>query len=207
VDICQSVGQLPLNVQNIHCDFATTTARKFLRGPRGIGFMYISDKVLTAGFEPMFLDMRGADWVSEKSYRIKPTATRYEDWEFSYSNILGMGAAVEYMLEIGVENIEKRNHALCVYLIEKLKNIKGIKVVDSAPKLSSIVIVAFEKHSPWEIKNQLLAQHINTSIASRSSALIDFTKKDIVDALRISPHYYNTEEEIDVLIAALKKSI
>ncbi len=205
VDICQSVGQLPLNVQSIHCDFATATARKFLRGPRGMGFMYISDKALNAGFEPMFLDMRGADWVTEKSYRIKPTAMRYEDWEFSYSNVLGMGAAVEYMLEIGIENIEKRNQELCAYLIGKLKNIEGLKVVDNAPKLSSIVIVAFDKHSPSEIKEQLLMQHINTSISSRSSALIDFTKKNIIDALRISPHYYNTNEEIDVLVAALEK--
>ncbi len=207
VDVCQSIGQLPVDVTKIQCDFASSNTRKFLRGPRGCGFLYVSDKVLQMQLEPLFMDISGAVWTSEKSYQPVATAKRFEDFEFAFALVLATGVAVDYFLEIGAENIQKRNAELCKYTIAKLKEIKGVRVLDKAPNLSSIITIAIEKYSILELRNYLNSLKINTSYSAKSSALIDYTKKNVTEALRISPHYYNTEAEIDVLIEALKKKI
>ena len=96
VDACQSIGQMPVSVQDIGCDFLSATARKFLRGPRGSGFLYVSDGMLERGLEPLFIDMRGASWTGQDSYQAVDSAMRYENWEFAWSQVLGTGAAAAY---------------------------------------------------------------------------------------------------------------
>ncbi len=93
VDACQSVGQYPIDVHQIGCDLLTATCRKFLRGPRGSGFLYVSDRVLNDGYEPLFIDMYGARWVAPGQYRPVNSAQRFEEWEFPYSVVLGCAAA------------------------------------------------------------------------------------------------------------------
>ena len=207
VDVCQSVGQLPVDVMKIQCDFASSNTRKFLRGPRGCGFLYVSDKILAMGFEPLFIDISGATWTSEKSYKSVPTAKRFEDFEFAFALVLAAGVAADYFCEIGAENVQKRNAELCKYAISKLQKIKGVRVLDFAPNLSSIITIAIENYSTLEMRNHLNSLKINTSYSAKSSALLDYTKKNVTEALRISPHYYNTEAEIDVLIEAISAKL
>ncbi|NUO00067.1 MAG: aminotransferase class V-fold PLP-dependent enzyme [Saprospiraceae bacterium] len=203
VDACQSAGQLPLDVQAIGCDFLTATFRKFLRGPRGMGFMYVSNRVLEKGLEPLFIDMRGADWIGEERYLSNPTARRFEDWEFPYALVLGAKAATEYMLEIGPEKIAARNRELCGYLREKLSRIPGLVLLDQGQELCSIVTVFHHHHTPEALQQYLFLQNINTSVSGLTAALIDFEKKGVPGALRLSPHYYNTMEELDATIHTL----
>lgn len=108
VDACQSVGQYPIDVERIGCDLLTATCRKFLRGPRGSGFLYVSDRVLAAGYEPLFIDMYGARWTGPDTYRAVDTAARFEEWEFPYATVLGCAAAVRYALRVGIEPISWR---------------------------------------------------------------------------------------------------
>src|ERR1700716_202672 len=102
IDACQAAGQIPIDVGRLRCDYLSVTARKFLRGPRGIGFLYASDRALARGDHPLFVDMRGATWEAPDRYRIAETARRYEDWEFPYALVLGLGAAARYATEVGV---------------------------------------------------------------------------------------------------------
>ncbi|MFZ6013601.1 MAG: aminotransferase class V-fold PLP-dependent enzyme, partial [Bacteroidota bacterium] len=120
LDACQSVGQMKLNVQELKCDFLSVTCRKFLRGPRGTGFLYISDKVLSHGLEPLFIDMRGAAWLEKDVYKQSDTAMRFEDWEFAYALVLGTGAAVDYCLRVGEDRIWHRVKNLSTYLRNEL---------------------------------------------------------------------------------------
>ena len=203
VDACQSAGQLPLDVQAIGCDFLTATFRKFMRGPRGMGFMYVADRALQKDLEPLFIDMRGADWVGEERYQPNPTARRFEDWEFPYALVLAAKAATEYMLAIGIEQITARNRELCAYLREKLSGINGISLLDRGPELCSIITLFHHNHSAEALHQRLSERNINSGVSNRFVALIDFDKKGVPGALRLSPHYYNTIEEIDAVVNAL----
>ena len=204
VDGCQSAGQMPVDVLKIDCDFFTGTFRKFLRGPRGSGFMFVSDHVLRQDLWPVYLDMRGADWTEKNSFRIRNDARRFEDWELPYSLLLGSAAAVNYALGVGLGNIQERNSFLCDQIREKLKSL-NLQTLDKGNLLSSIITALIPGKNATEVLNSLRAMNINTSIASRSSAVIDFDAKRVSWALRISPHYYNTTEEIELLAGGIRK--
>jgi selenocysteine lyase/cysteine desulfurase len=206
VDACQSVGQLPIDVSRIHCDFLSGTFRKFLRGPRGTGFLYVSDRILQGSYEPLFIDMRGADWTGVNDYARRSDSRRFEEWEMPYGLIMGCAAAARYALSIGLPEIETRNQLLGSVLREKLTHL-GLQLLDRGHKLSSIITVGIPGKESSFILNHLRSKNINTSIALRSSALLDFDAKGVTWALRISPHYYNTESEVDQLVQVLKEVV
>jgi selenocysteine lyase/cysteine desulfurase len=207
LDACQTVGQLPIDVQAIGCDFLTATCRKFLRGPRGVGFLYVSDKVLSMGLCPLFMDLNGANWVAPSQYEIISTARRFETWEFAHALLIGGAAAAQYALSVGIENIAERNALLGAHLRTGLSNIAGVRLLDEGEKKASIITIAIPEKSIITLKNVLHARHINTSISTIGAALIDFSRKGVSEALRISPHYYNTVEEIEQFLAVLKEEI
>ena len=205
VDGCQSVGQIPVDVQKIRCDFFSATMRKFLRGPRGAGFLYVSDKIINQKLEPLFIDMRGADWISVDEYSPCMDARRFEEWELPYALVLGSKAAIAYANNLGLEKIKERNTYLCNRVRKGISEIRGLRLLDIGPELSSIITVEIKGQNSQDVLQGLRNENINTSVGYRSFALIDFAAKDVEWALRISPHYYNTEEEVDILIHALKK--
>lgn len=206
VDACQSVGQLPLDVNKIQCDFLSATFRKFLRGPRGAGFLFIGDRVLEQNLEPLFIDMRGAHWTAPDQYIPQPDAKRFEDWEFPYALLVGAKAAVDYALNIGINNIEERNALLCKKIRNEVAMLPGIKILDIGNKISSIITLKIPGWQPNEFMEALRKKNINTSISYREYGLIDFTSKGVDWALRVSPHYFNTEEEIDIFIQTLTET-
>ena len=112
VDACQSVGQMPMDVARLHCDFLSTTGRKFLRGPRGVGFLYVSDRMLADGAHPLLVDMRGAEWSGADEYTLVDGARRFENWEFAYALHLGLGEAARYALGVGLGEVGRRSSAL-----------------------------------------------------------------------------------------------
>ncbi len=205
VDACQSVGQMPVDVAEIGCDFLSATGRKFLRGPRGIGFLYVSDRALDLGLEPLFPDMRGADWIEKDLYQPAPGAQRFENWEFPYALVLGLGKAAEYALELGLEPILDRAWALAAQARERLAEVDGVRVLDRGQERCAIVTVAAEGRDSRELVQRLLERGINTALSLRSSAVMDFDDKGVEDAVRVSPHYYNTEDEIEALVMTLSQ--
>ncbi len=205
VDACQSVGQFPVDVEKIQCDFLSGTFRKFLRGPRGAGFLYISDSILQKNWEPLFIDMRGADWTQADRYKIRADARRFEEWELPIVLLMGSTASIDYALNIGLGQIETRNKFLCELVRQGIRTIKGLRLLDLGEEISSIITVAVPRWQPSELLETLRKENINTSISYRNFALIDFEKKGVEWALRISPHYYNTEKEIEMLINMLRK--
>ncbi len=203
VDACQSIGQLPIRVDDIQCDFLTATARKFLRGPRGSGFLYVSDRMLEQQLAPLFVDMSGASWTGEDSYQIVDTAKRFENWEFAWAQVLGTGAAADYAISVGVDNIRVRVEGLVRQLREGLSSVDKVRVLGNDEELCGIVTVTVDGQDPYEIVTALRAQGINVSAQGREYAVIDYDQKNVVSALRISPNYYNTGSEIDQVVAAI----
>lgn len=203
VDACQSVGQIPLDVNKIGCDFLSATMRKFLRGPRGAGFLFVSDNIIEKKWAPLFVDMRGAEWTGPETYEVQMNAKRFEEWELPYDLVMGSKAAIEYALRTGIENIEERNKSLCDILRSKLNSIE-LRILDQGSTQSSIITLEMPDKQPKEVLEYLRAININTSTSQLSNAQIDFGSKKVNWALRLSPHYYNTEDEIDTLIQALE---
>lgn len=203
VDACQSIGQLPIRVDDIQCDFLTATARKFLRGPRGSGFLYVSDRMLEQQLAPLFVDMSGASWTGEDSYQIVDTAKRFENWEFAWAQVLGTGAAADYAISVGVDNIRVRVEGLVRQLREGLSSVGKVRVLGNDEELCGIVTVTVDGYDPYAMVSALRAQGINVSAQGREYAVIDYDKKNVVSALRISPNYYNTGSEIDQVVAAI----
>ena len=207
VDACQSVGQMPLAVSRIQCDFLSASARKYLRGPRGSGFLFVSDRVLQAGLVPLFPDMRGADWIAENQYREVDDARRFENWEFSWALVLATAEAARYAAAIGLEHIQERVHALAARLRERLETVEHVGVLDRGRELCGIVSVAVDNHDPRQLVAALREQRINASAQIREYAVLDYDDKGVQASLRLSPHYYNTEEEIDVGVSALRQLV
>jgi len=206
VDACQSVGQMPVDAVAIGADFLCATGRKFLRGPRGTGFLYISDRALQAGLEPLFIDMRGADWTTDDTYTPQPTARRFEQWESSPALQLGLAEAIRYANEVGLETIETRNRYLRERLRAGLAKLPGLRLLDEGDHLASLLLFTLPDHEiPQAVMTTLKQNRINFSMSYTNFALIDWERKGVTWAVRFSPHYYNTDNEIDSVLAVMRQ--
>ncbi|PYO41305.1 MAG: aminotransferase [Gemmatimonadetes bacterium] len=202
LDACQAVGQLAVDVDELKCDFLGGTARKFLRGPRGIGFLYVSDRMLERGAFPLFLDMRGADWTDPDAFRLADGARRFENWEFAYALVAGMCEAARYTLDVGVEG-QERARSLAAVLRERLAKVRGMRVLDRGRERCAIVTVDVRGRDAVALELALRQRGINTSSTDRKSGVLDMDEKRASTALRLSPHYYNTEDELEAAVAAV----
>ncbi len=205
LDACQSLGQIKLNARTTHADFISGTFRKFLRGPRGAGILYVSDKALDAGMEPLYIDLRGANWVSENEYQPQPEAKRFEGWESAYALMMGSKEALKYTLSIGIENIETRNDELVLKLKKGLADISKIKLLDRGKKQCSIITFSVQSQSEQATKKYFSNRGINVYTIPKIDAIIDFYEKGVEWVVRVSPHYYNAESEIDAFIEAVRQ--
>lgn len=202
LDACQSAGQLPININAIGCHFLSSTFRKFLRGPRGAGFLFVSDEVLQRGMYPMFIDMRGATWTEENDFNTAADAKRFEEWEVPYALVLGSAAASALAVEVGISSITERNAALTEHLHAALERI-GWSTFDPPGRRSAIVTTHLPGTEPKRLLHHLRENNINASISYRNFALPDMNRKNLDWVLRLSPHYYNTVEELDAAVAFL----
>ncbi len=200
LDACQSVGQREVDVEKISCDFLSATGRKFLRGPRGTGFLYVADSVIDEKLEPLFIDMRGADWINADAYLTQMDAKRFEMWEFSYASVIGLAEAIRYANGIGIKNIYDYNQPIIKKLREGLSCINGTLVLDKGTSLSNIVTFHKKGIELNDLELLLKNERIYYTVSRREYAIIDFTKKNVHWAIRLSPHYFNTIEEIDKII-------
>jgi cysteine desulfurase / selenocysteine lyase len=195
LDACQSCGQVPLDVEQIGCDALSVTGRKYLRGPRGTGFLYVrKDRI--AELEPTFLDLHAARWITPDTYEIDPTAKRYENWEFYIAGVIGLGVAVDYALGWGMEVIHQRVVGLAEELRRSLAAIPGVTVTDIGAQKCGITTFTKAGVPNLEIKAALARKNINVSVSGRGSTLLDMDKRGLADVVRASVHYYNDEEEI-----------
>ena len=204
VDACQSAGQMDLDVAQIGCDFLSATMRKYLRGPRGAGFLFASDRVLDAGLELLLPDMRSADWSGADEYNTAPTARRFEYWETPIALLLGSKAAVDYALEVGLDLAAARINQLAELTRELLAALPGVRVLDEGARLCGIVTAQGDHWETKALMEKLYAANINCRISPRTAAQIDFGRKGVEWAIRVSPHYYNTEEEIREFVEVLQ---
>src|SRR5256712_10630063 len=164
VHACQAVGQLAVDVAALRCDFLAGTGRKFLRGPRGIGFLYVSDRMLERGAFPLFLDMRGADWTDPDAFRLADGARRFENWEFAYALVAGLGAAGRLALAVGAGGRE-RAQRLAARAHPMLPDTPGGRLLDRGRERCAIVTLDVRGQNAAELELRLRERGVNTSSA------------------------------------------
>jgi cysteine desulfurase / selenocysteine lyase len=203
LDACQSAGQLPLDVEAIGCDILTGTGRKFLRGPRGTGFLWVR-RGLIEQLEPPLLDMHAAEWLPDGGYRIRDDARRFENWESYYAGKIGLGVAVDYALDLGLDAIWARIQELAGRLRDELREVRGVTLLDRGAVLGASVVFTVDGHEPEAVRRSLAARGVNVSVMERESAQLDFGARGIERAVRSSVHYYNDESDLRRLVKGVR---
>lgn len=208
LDACQAVGQMPVDVEALGCDMLSAAGRKFLRGPRGTGFLYVRRAMLER-LEPAMIDHFGAPWVARDRYRLRDDARRFETWENNYAARLGLGVAVDYALALGLENVEARCRTLAGRLRDGLAGVPGVEVRDLGPRRASIVSFTVEGHEAEQVAAAADRAGVTVGVSPPASTRLDAEARGLPPLVRASPHYFNTETEIDRLVetcAALRAS-
>ena len=203
LDACQSVGQLPVDVRKIGCDFLSMTGRKYLRGPRGTGFLY-AKQATTAHIEPIFLDNHAAKWTADNGYTVAGDAKRFENWERYFAGVIGLKVAADQANELGMDAIWARLRELADGLRARLAPLKSITLTDLGQVKGAIVTFAVEGADHTALKLALRAQAINVSMSTQFSSRLDLKGRGLRDVMRASVHVYNTEAELDRFVAALE---
>ena len=203
LDGCQAVGQMVVDVKKIGCDFFSATGRKFLRGPRGTGYLYISETWLEL-MHPVMIDHFGAPWIAREKYLLREDARRFETWENSYALRVGLNCAVNYAAEVGIEAIHERTWSLAKYCRNLLGEVKGVHLTDLGDQKCGIVSFYIEGCDSVELVSKLANLNIIIGTSSPPSTLIDFEIRQLPVLLRASPHYYNTHNEIESLVSGIK---
>jgi cysteine desulfurase / selenocysteine lyase len=202
LDACQSVGQMPIDVEAIGCDILSATGRKYLRGPRGTGFLYVRG-TLIENLEPPFLDLHAATWTGANAFEIRPGAQRFETFENYVAGRIGLGVAADYACDLGLDLIAYRVRRLAATLRDGLSALSGVTVRDRGAELCGIVTFTKEGETASAIRRRLARYRINVSVSVVAAARLDLEARGLPELVRASVHYYNTEEEIARFLAAL----
>jgi cysteine desulfurase / selenocysteine lyase len=204
LDACQSVGQMPVDVGEIGCDILSTTGRKYLRGPRGTGLLYIR-RELCQSLEPPFLDVHAADWIAPDRYAIRDDARRFENWETNYAGKVGLGVAIDYALGWGMESIWERVQSLADGLRAELEAIPGVAVRDIGAERCGIVTFTRVGVPAKEIQRRLATRAMNVTVSTVASTRFDMEARGLDAIVRASVHYYNDEDEVARFCAAVSE--
>jgi selenocysteine lyase/cysteine desulfurase len=206
LDACQSVGMMPIDVKKIGCDFLSATGRKYMRGPRGTGFLYARTRS-TSRIEPIFLDNHAARWTGDNDYTVIGDAKRFENWERYFAGVIGLKVAADQSNELGMPAIWARLRELADGLRARLQPLKGVTLTDLGVTKGAIVTFVIDGGEHTALKQTLREQRINVSVSTQFSSRLDLKGRGLRDVMRASVHVYNTEAELDRFVEALDAAI
>ena len=204
LDATQSVGQFPVDAQALGADLITATGRKFLRGPRGTGFLWVREQVLDR-LDPYVAEIRSATWDGDRGFTWAEGARRFETWENSYVNILGLAAAVRQALDLGLDRIGERTRMLGDRLRTGLDGLSQVSTHDLGRERCAIVTAKVDGVAVDDVASALAGRGINVSTTVPEHSQFDTEDRGVHPLVRLSPHYFNTEDEVDRAVDAFAR--
>lgn len=202
LDACQSVGQLAIDVDELGVDALSATGRKWLRAPRGTGFLYVR-RALLDSLEPSAADLRGATWTAPAAYELRADAARFELWEHDVAGRLGLKEAVEHLLRLGPEEVEQAVRRNAAGLRSALGELPGVALRDVGPDLCGIVSFTIDGVDPDEVRRRLLDERVTVSVSGAASTRLDMTRRELAAVVRASPHYFVGPDDLDAATDAV----
>jgi cysteine desulfurase/selenocysteine lyase len=203
LDAAQAVGQMPVNVREIGCDILTAPGRKWLRGPRGTGFLYIR-RELTEKLTPGIVDHFSAPW-SGNDYELRKDARRFETAEASIALRLGLGAAIREALSFGPAAIQQQITSLAEDMRASLKTIARVKILDLGTRHSGLVSFIVDGISAATLHQLLQAEGIEVALSGMAFTPLDMSARGLTGVVRASPHLYTTQDDLSRLVSAVEK--
>ncbi len=203
LDCAQSIGQMPLSVDDLGCDALVGTGRKFLRAPRGTAVLWVRRELLRK-LRPDRIEFGGATWDSRDRFTLRRDAKRFETWERPVAAVLGLGVAVDHALEIGLDRIEARVTMLAEQFRTSLWGRPSIVVQDKGARRCGIVSFTASGVPSDDMVSRLATQNIQLSVSSAQSTLLDMEARGLASVVRAGIHYYNTSEDIDRAAEAIR---
>jgi selenocysteine lyase/cysteine desulfurase len=205
VDACQSAGQIAIDVDAVGCDVLTTCSRKFLRGPRGLGILFVRSGSLDIDndAEPLLVDVRGAEWTSRNRYTVHSDGRRFETWEANNAAKIALGVAIDHVSQWGIDWIEEYVSALAATLRTRLRSVPGVRVHDDGDRQCGIVSFTVNGCDPQEVRTDLGRRGINVGVSERALTRLDMEERGLESLVRASVHYYNSEDEVQLFTEAI----
>jgi cysteine desulfurase / selenocysteine lyase len=199
LDATQSVGHLPVDVREIGCDLLVATGRKYLRGPRGTGLLYVRSKLLER-LEPQAPDVRGATWTADRAWSLDATARRFETWEASHALRLGLGVALAEAQALGIDAISEHLVARGARLRATLAGTPGVTVTDPPAARGALVTFLVDGAEPRDVALALAERAVQlVSIPARHGRW-DLAGRDLAAVVRAAPHVYTSDGDLDALL-------
>lgn len=202
LDACQSVGQLAVDIADLPVDALSVTGRKWLRGPRGTGFLWVRRSSL-ARLSPVMLDLKGATWTGPESYQMHDSARQLEFWESNVAGLLGLHQAITEALDRGPAAIERAVRERADRLRADLSTLRGVHVRDPGLPACGIVSFSVDGAAATDVKTALHRRHVTVSVSRRPSTLMDMDRRALTEVVRASPHYFVDDDDLDRTLNAV----
>jgi selenocysteine lyase/cysteine desulfurase len=204
LDACQSVGQLAIDVAELGVDALSATGRKWLRAPRGTGFLYLRRDLLEQ-LEPPAADLHGGTWDSPDRYTLRPDAGRFELWESDVAGRLGLKVAIDHLLGLGAAEVESAVRSRSAQLRAGLGALDGVTVQDRGSDFGGLVTFTVTGLDADEVRDSLLTDGVTVSVSSAGSTRIDMASRGLSAVVRASPHYFVGPDQIEEAVAAVAR--
>jgi len=198
----QSVGQLPIDVKELGCDFLFGTSRKWLRGPRGLGFLYVRQPLI-ASLRPTNMGYPSGTWVDFEEYEITSGIDRFHLGDYPYALLIGLTESVNYARRVGIENIAERNGMLGALCRQALSQIPGVELYDFEQGKTGTVPFNIQGLDAKDTVNGLADSGIVTCVIDEAVALLGMRKFRQQHVVRASLHYFNDENDVQRLAESL----
>lgn len=204
LDATQSLGQLPVDVTALGCDLLVATGRKFLRGPRGTGLLYVGAERL-GHLAPGAPDVRGARWTGDRSWSVSPGARRFETWEAAHALRLGLGCALADLRALGTEAVAAHIAHTGHGLRADLAAIPGVTVTDPPAAGGGIVTFTVDGRTAPEVQAELTRRQVHVTSVPAGHGRWDMAPRGLTAVVRASVHVYNDTDDVRALTGAVRE--
>ncbi|MBC3233478.1 MULTISPECIES: aminotransferase class V-fold PLP-dependent enzyme [Pseudomonas] len=203
IDAGQAVGQVPVDVQALHCDVLKSAGRKHLRGPRGTALLYVRGDFLER-LSPAQRDVFSAPWT-DQGFDLRNDARRFETSETSFALLAGLGNALQEMNRLGIERVWERVSRTSERIREALRGMAGVTLHDLGTRQSGLIAFNLAGWDAFELKRRLGLKRINIGANGVAYTPLDMQARGLESVARVSVSPLNNDHDIELLLAALRE--